>query len=273
VETIIVPATGAPAPKPGDQTGIEVKVNADGTKATVTRDQEAAAKAAADKAAADAALAARPKNLPEKFKSVDDMIAAYAELEAKQSGGKPKEEPKVAPPTQTLANIDTDALAREYSEQGGKLTDATLATLKEKGITPEMVTGYIDGVKAQVAADRAELVKAMNGSESDLTLLYDWASKNLSPDELRGYNALVTGKGRNIPAAKLVLDSMVARYNEALGKDPHTPVVGVNSPGRTGGAEPYGDRAQMVAAMSDPRYKTSPAYRAEVESRVKVTNF
>ncbi len=247
-----------------------IKVNESGTQATIQRDADAA-KAAADAAAAKAA---RPAWLPEKFKTAEEMSAAYAELEKKQSGAAPKVEPvpPVVPPA-TLANIDTDALAREYSEQGGKLTDTTLASLKEKGITPEMVTGYIDGVKAQVVADRAELVKAMNGSELDLTTLYEWAAKNLSADELRGYNALVQGKSRNIPAALLVLDSMVSRFNSALGKDPLTPVVGVNSPGRTGGVQPFGDRAQMVQAMSDPRYKNSPAYRAEVEARVKVTQF
>ena len=256
--------------------GTTISVNADGTKATVQRDADAvaAAEAAAKKAAEDAKN--RPAWLDEKFKTPEELAAAYKELQTKL-GGKPAEK-KTEAPTGTPAEIalkaglDLQALNNEYAANG-VLSDATMAKLAEKGITPGMVDGYIEGMKAQVAQDRNELLTVLNGNEEDLATLYKWAETNLSKEEIKGYNALVTGPNRNIPAAKVYLDAMVNRYNDALGKDPTTVVSGASVPGVASGVKPFGDRSEIVSAMRDPRYEKSPAYRAEVEARIAVTNF
>jgi len=256
--------------------GTTVSVNAEGTKATVQRDADAvaAAEAAAKKAAEDAKN--RPAWLDEKFKTPEELAAAYKELQSKL-GSKPSEK-KTETPTGTPAEIalkaglDLQALNNEYAANGA-LSDATMAKLAEKGITPGMVDGYIEGMKAQVAQDRNELLTVLGGHEEDLETLYKWAETNLSKDEIKGYNALVTGPNRNIPAAKIFLDAMVGRFNAALGKDPTTIVSGAAVQSVAAGVQPFGDRSEIVAAMSDPRYEKSRAYREQVEARIAVTPF
>lgn len=255
--------------------GATVSVNAEGTAATVSRNADEAAAAAK---AAEEAKKARPAYLPEKFKTPEELAAAYTELE-KKLGTKPAEEKKPVTPTGTPAEIalkaglDINALNNEFAANGS-LSEATMAKLAEKGITPEMVNGYIEGMKAQVAADRADLASVIGGpqAEQDLGTLYEWAKANLSPDEIRGYNALVTGPTRNIPAAKVFLDSMLSRYNAALGQDPNTVVNGGGVPPVASGAQPFADSSEIIAAMRDPRYEKSPAYRAQVEARIAVTD-
>jgi hypothetical protein len=256
--------------------GTTISVNADGTKATVQRDADAvaAAEAAAKKAAEDAKN--RPAWLDAKFKTPEELAAAYTELQKKL--GEKATEKKTEAPTGTPAEIalkaglDLQALNNEYAANGA-LTDATMAKLAEKGITPAMVDSYIEGMKAQVAQDRNELLTVLNGNEEDLATLYKWAETNLSKEEIKGYNALVTGPNRNIPAAKVYLDAMVGRYNAALGKDPTTVVSGAGVQSVAAGVQPFGDRSEIVAAMRDPRYEKSPAYRAQVEARIAVTPF
>jgi len=244
-------------------------VQGNDSRVTIHRDDDAAAQA---KVEADA----QAKLILGKFKDQAALETAYVELEKKQStpvvpaAVKPAE---TVLPAVTQAGLDMDALNKEYIANAGKLSDTTLKALEAKGITAPMVEGYIGGLQAQATADRAELQSIVGGGPEDLQTLYEWAQTNLSKDEIAGYNALVSGRTRNIPAAKLVLDSMVNRYNAALGKDPNTPMVGAGAPAGAGGAVPFGDRSEMTTAMSDPRYKTSPAYRASVEARVLVTQF
>lgn len=216
-----------------------------------------------------------------KFKTAADLEAAYVELEKKQSGAPaPKPDAKPATPpiqsdlaaTAAQAGFKVEELAAEYRANGGKLTDATQAKLTEKGITAPMIETYVNGIKQQATADRAELLTVLNGNEADLETLYDWAGKNLPKEVLEGYNALVSGATRNIPAAKLMLDSFVSRYNEALGRDPSGTVT-AEAGSRGAGPQPFGDRSEMIAAMSDKRYETSEAYRRSVEARVAVTQF
>lgn len=275
---IITITPEAPAGTSKIPAGVIIETNADGTKAKVTTDPvaEAAAKEAADKAAAEA-KAARPAGLPEKFKTTEDLAKAYAELEAKI--GKPVEKPaektadaeaqRAAAEAALKAGVDVQALNEEYVRNGGKLSDETMKKLADKGITAPMVNGYIEGLKASASADRARLVDAMNGREADLEAIYEWAGTNMTPTEISGYNNLVTGPNRNIDAALIYLDSMVSRYNASLGKDPMTPVVGTGTPA-VHGAQPFADQGEMVAAISDPRYRTNDAYRANVEARIKL---
>ena len=38
------------------------------------------------------------------------------------------------------------------------------------------------------------------------------------------------------------------------------------------GIQPFRSQAQVVAAMSDPRYDNDPAYRAEIAQRLEISN-
>lgn len=207
----------------------------------------------------------RPSWLPEKFASAEDMAAAYAELEKKQSGAQqeaPKPEGSVeeARDTVNALGLDFDALGSEFAESGA-LSDASYQALADKGLDREIVDAYIEGQQAKADLFRAEVLLSVGGEQSyeDIST---WAAGNLTAAELNAYNTQV--EGGNLTAAKMAIQGLKARYEAENGNEPSL----LN--GETGGnsAEVYRSTAELTAAMRDPRYKKDPAYRADVERKL-----
>lgn len=210
----------------------------------------------------------RPTWLPEKFKTAEDMAVAYKELETKQ-GQPAKVEPipaDAAAAAVEKAGLDVTAISKEYTDNGGKLTEATMKTLATKGITPEMVTGYISGLQAQATQTRTEM-EAIAGGAEKLQSVYSWAKTNLAPQEIKAYDDLI-GAG-NFALAKTVLHGIVSRFTTATGTDPKLVTGGVV---HAADAPPYESTAQVREAMSDPRYQTDEAYRQKVAKRLGNTS-
>lgn len=219
-----------------------------------------------------------------KFKSQDDLVEAYKNLEKKL--GAPKEEPaepkaeKETPPPEKLEDLeitkkeveeatglDLDALQKEYAENG-ELTDETYRTLEERGIPRAMVDSYIEGQKAKAAQVTAELTGLAGGADA-LRGALDWAADNLSEEEVAAYNgALQSG---NLAAVRVSLRGIVAAYREATGSGPN--LVGGERAARSSGVQPFGSRAEITRAMQDPKYQTDEAYRQQVIRRLEVTEF
>lgn len=214
------------------------------------------------KPAAPAADPNRPKWLPEKFKTPEDFAAAYKELETKQ-GAKPAAEPDNKPAIDT-SKVDMPALAKEFAEKG-KLSPETLKSLETKGIPAAAVDAYVAGLQAQAGALRSSLI-AVAGGEDQLKAIYDWAGQNLSQAEVTAYNAQVNSG--NTETAKLALSGIVSKYAAATGTDPKL-VSGEETP--AGGEAGFASDAEIVAAMSDPRYAIDEAYRKQVAKRMEKT--
>lgn len=218
-----------------------------------------------------------PKTYAGKYKSVEDLEKGYVELEKKigTQSAPPKpdastvsgEAPK-APTTEQVrdavskAGLNIADLNKEYAKDG-KLSEATLKTLNDKGITAEMVNAYTTGVQAIQTQQRAALAEVAGG-EDGLKNLYEWVGTNVPANEVDAYNQIVeTG---SIDAAKLALQGFVSRYNAAVGKEPAT-VDGEPVPAG-GDVAPYASNAEVVRAMSDPLYQTDEAYRQRVYARL-----
>lgn len=212
----------------------------------------------------------RPAWLPEKFKNPEDLATAYAELERKQSAPKPEGEapkPPETPPTTPPAGLDFDALGKEWVESGGKLSEASKKALSDKGIPESAVAGHVEGAKAKANALVQEIT-SLAGNPANLAAIYEWAKANMTPAEIAAYDATVsTG---DTEAVKLAFGGLQAKYIAANGQDPAL-LGGEGSP-TMAGVKPFASKAQVVAAMRDPRYKNDPAYRAEVEARVAKTD-
>jgi hypothetical protein len=215
-------------------------------------------------AADPAQVADRPAWLPEKFASAEDMAKAYTALETKQSAA-PTEDPKT--PTVETAGLDLNAMAQEYIDNGNKLKPESVETLKAKGLTPEAFDTFVAGLKAGADATVAALASTVGG-KPQLDTLYAWAKANVPTNELEAYNAIITAG--NLNASKLALEGLLGRYVKATGKEPS--VVNAGAATTTTGVTGFASNAQIVEAMSHPKYKTDPAYRAQVEARMGVTD-
>jgi hypothetical protein len=216
--------------------------------------------------AAPPADPSRPAWLPDKFKTPEDFAKSYKEMETKLGGkGTPTQvTPEAAKVAVEQAGLDMKQLSKEISETG-KLSDASVAALKAKGIDEATITTHVEGAKALASQFRASLAASVGG-EDGLKNVTAWAKVNLTDADAAAFDQAV-GSG-NEALAKMALAAVHARYVASEGTDPKL----VSGEGAvTDGVKPFGDTSQVTAAMRDPRYNTSETYRQEVRARLAVS--
>jgi hypothetical protein len=239
----------------------------DGPNGSVIADPAKVAEAVSTKEAEKSA-SERPEWLPEKFKSAEDLAAAYKALESKL-GQKPetKVESALTPEQVTEKGFDMKALQSEYAEKG-ELSADTLAKLEAKGISKDAVDQYIEGANAKAAQVRGEFAQLAGGEET-LTSVLEWAQQNLSADEAAGYNALL--ESGNHAAAKMAFQGIVSRYVAENGEAPKL-VDAAPVSSSTAGVKPFESWEQVTKEMGKAEYAKDPAFRRKIEARLAVSN-
>ena len=224
--------------------------------------------------ATGAANAQRPDWLPEKFKSAEDMAQAYSELEKRLGGQEENEEvpeeqfdtelpqDEVADYLAEQKNLDFDAFANEYYENGG-LSDNAYNALEEAGIPRSVVDQYIEGQTAIMDDMRQEAFSVIGG-EAEYNQMINWAANNLSEREQAAFNANLNTT--NFDQAMFAIQGLAARYRSEAGKLSSNMVYGQTN---TPSAGSYQSIAEMTREMNDPRYSSDPAFRQMVASKLK----
>lgn len=224
--------------------------------------------------ATGAANAQRPDWLPEKFKSAEDMAQAYSELEKRLGGQEENEEvpeeqfdtelpqDEVADYLAEQKNLDFDAFANEYYENGG-LSDNAYSALEEAGIPRSVVDQYIEGQTAIMDDMRQEAFSVIGG-EAEYNQMINWAANNLSEREQAAFNANLNTT--NFDQAMFAIQGLAARYRSEAGKLSSNMVYGQTN---TPSAGSYQSIAEMTREMNDPRYSSDPAFRQMVASKLK----
>ena len=222
----------------------------------------------------------RPEWLPEKFKNAEDMAKAYGELENKlglsQDNNNKDSEPKKEEGKKDDADLSIDkaekavenaglsmeTLQNEYNESG-ELNEKSYNALEKAGIPKDDVDAFIKGQEA-IAQQTSNTLKQEVGGAEAYNNMMTWASDNLSEAEVNAYNSTVNGK--DIEATKLAIAGLNARFKNAEGVEPNLQTG--NRPS-TSNAPGYRSWAEVTAAMSDAKYTTDDAYRADVQAKLK----
>lgn len=207
----------------------------------------------------------RPAWLPEKFKTPEDLVKSYTELESKLGTGEAKKLDEKKPDDPAPAAPKESPLAKAAQEvaANGFLTEATAKALTEKGIPLSDVQAYIAGKKSEAEVLQTELTKVTGDAES-LTETLKWAKENLDRDTVAAYDEAVAS-GR-VKVAAALLQGIVA----ARGKEPKLVEGSTNG---LGGIQGFASQAQMIQAMNDPKYAADPAYRELVAKRLAASSF
>ncbi len=220
-----------------------------------------------------------PELIGGKFKSQDELLKAYEELQKKMSSGEKEEESSdeetpAEPSTEEEVEEVSDAesaltRASESYAKDGKLDEASIEELSKMD-SKELIQAYVQYYSKNQASQAAQQQQAVDsksiydsvGGEEAYTEMIGWAANNLSPEEIASYNE-VTSSG-NTAAVKFAVEALSNRYKSSEGSE--APLV----TGRK--AAPAKDRfrshAELSRAISDPRYSTDPAYRADVEAKL-----
>tara|TARA_B100001094_G_scaffold299717_1_gene324633 strand:- start:416 stop:1210 length:795 start_codon:yes stop_codon:yes gene_type:complete len=215
-----------------------------------------------------------------KYKNAEDLEKAYVELQKKLGD---KEEPEATkdeeevtdekdePEEKSEAYSLIESASDEYYKNGESLSPETLE--KFKGMSSQdLVNGYMQMVKnnpqtnnTEVDVNTAEINKIQNsvGGEAQYNNLVTWAGSNLPENEIKAFDDLV-GTG-NAAAIQLGVDAIKSRYEAVNGYE------GRRLTGKAAdtSGDVYKSQAQLVEAMSDPRYDRDPAYRQDVVAKLE----
>lgn len=240
---------------------------------------------------ADRAAAERPANVPEKFwdaankrVNTDALLKSYSELEKMKS--KPAEAAAETPPAEgqdpSKATIEKPAEGEKPAEEAPKVEAAPVATLIEQlttkytdgslaetdfaaaeaaGIPKSVVETYFAGLKALEATTLISLETAAGGKET-LDAARNWAVKGLTDAELDFYNANVSKPETSETAVKWLAEKYIAA-NPSEGK-----LVTKGAPSSAPQGDVFRSSAEVTAAMSDPKYRTDPAFRQTVAEKL-----
>ena len=220
-----------------------------------------------------------------KYKTAEDLEKAYKELESKL-GSQTKEDVETAEPESESesepsslsenASIITEA-SEEFYSNDGKLTPETLE--KFKGMSSEdLVNAYIEVTNSpdwqanapsqveDVTESQINEVKNFAGGDKAYTDMVTWAGQNLDQKTISTFDDIIS-KG-NIDAIKFAVQGLKSQYQNAVGFE-GTMVQG-KAPQNT--RDVYRSQAELVAAMSDKRYDSDPAYRQDVIQKLERSN-
>ena len=90
----------------------------------------------------------------------------------------------------------------------------------------------------------------------------DWAGKTLNKQEIDMFDAVME-KGDPL-AAFFAVRSLAYRYNDTVGFDGK--MVTGSAPKQS--SDQFRSQAEVVEAMSDPRYERDPAYRQDIMQKL-----
>lgn len=216
-----------------------------------------------------------------KFKSQQDLLDAYQELERRQGANTPEdeEEPSEEQPEATQDDVedsDTDSEAVNYMTELGSEYDKT-GTISDDAIErlsqmdqKDLIKSYLSYYqKSAASAQQVQLqesaisdIKASIGGDDAYTEMITWASNSLPSSEVDQFNQ-VTATGNPV-AIKFAVEALNNRYRGDVGYE--APLV---SGGRgSSGVKPYRSQAELARDISNPLYKNDPAFRQDVEERL-----
>ena len=206
----------------------------------------------------------RPEWLPEKLANAEELAKAYGALEKKMSS-KPEEPVKEADLKISEADNKTGQLDKFYDEyaEKGELSETSYSELQNIGLSKEVVDAYISGQQA-LAEQKANSIMSTVGGKEQYTEMVNWASKNLSSEEIKAFNNTVDNG--SLEQAQLAIAGVQAKYS-ANNTEPNL-FSGTKADTNVG----YRSVGEMLADINDPRYTTDSAFRADVENKVKLSN-
>ena len=209
-----------------------------------------------------------------KYQSAEELERGYLELQ-KRLSSPAEEEPQVeeAPEAEEEEEIEVD----------GDLFDAIMESYR----TGEWDDNLVEEVGKMDPIDVANMFLTKQGeaqqtavaTEEDVTQIQDsvggvdeyqnmlqWAGQNLSEEEINLYDAAMD---RGDPLTMFfAAQALNSRYQDAVGYDGE--MLTGSAPRNTSNA--FRSQAELIAAMSDPRYDKDPAYRQDIADKLAVSN-
>lgn len=213
-----------------------------------------------------------------KYESAEELEKAYIELQKKlgeSNDGLREEDPQGRRREEEVEEeqqIDADPLidllneaSEEFYSNDGKLSENTLSKLTAMD-SKDLVEAYMNIQSNQQVEDfTAEQVADIQnfvGGEEQYNGLVNWASENMPQNFVQAFDNLINVGDPDM--VKLAVVGMQAAFQEANGYEGR---MLSGKPAQTQ-QDVFRSQAEVVAAMSDPRYDRDPAYRQDVFAKL-----
>ena len=213
-----------------------------------------------------------------KYKDAEELEKAYIELQGKL--GKPKEEESKEEPKAEETKEeepkeeepDYEFLDKLWEEsKNDKYSDEILDKLNgmKPGDVAQLYLNYRSGVDSKpqdLTQEQAADLQNSVGGEKQYNTMLQWASNNFDEADISRYvKVMVSG---DPDAAYFAVQALAAKYNDGVG------VEGKMLTGKPAKAQGdnFRSQAEVVRAMSDPRYDNDPAYRQDIYDKLERSN-
>ena len=179
-----------------------------------------------------------------KYTNAQELEKAYVELQRKL--GTPDEEQVEEPVDETEPTEETEQVEEKETEQVEEETE--------------------EEPKVTMSDEDIKYLKDAVGGEQAYTELVSWASDNLSEQEVDAYDHVM---GLDNPyAAFFAVKALNMAYQNANGYEGQmlTGKAAANTNNQ------FRSQAEVIEAMSDPRYDNDPAYRNDIFDKLDRSN-
>ena len=172
-------------------------------------------------------------------------------------------------------SIDPYKIAAEFDKNEGEIPEEMYQSLLDAGLSANAVDSYLKGVAVdrgfiegeegtaeELAQEEVKGIRDSIGGDEAYSKMVSWALDNLSKPEIEAFNeATNTMSG---PQLSMMVQGLYTRYQNAMGVEPNL----YSGRTATSGPTPYRSTAEVVAAMSDPRYGKDVTYTEDVQRRL-----
>ena len=242
-----------------------------------------------------------------KFKSVEDLANSYKELEGKLGSVTEEDQVSEEETTEVPEsykdyyqedgtvdynsvnenygeilgelfkenNIDPYKIAAEFDKNEGEIPEEMYQSLLDAGLSANAVDSYLKGVAVErgyiegeegaaeeLAQEEVKGIRDSIGGDEAYGKMVSWALENLSKPEIEAFNeATNTMSG---PQLSMMVQGLYTKYQNAMGVEPNL----YSGKPAAGGPTPYRSTAEVVTAMSDPRYGKDVTYTEDVQRRL-----
>ena len=162
---------------------------------------------------------------------------------------------------------DPQALEQAYVELQKKLGEPRdeVQTTEDEGepAKDEPEAEATDDDPEGLSEEQAKMLMDMVGGDKAYQSMLEWASQNFSKEEVEMYDGVMESGNAN--SIYYAIQALQARYNDSVGSDGQT----LTGRGAADSDDSFKSQAELVAAMSDPRYDRDPAYRQDLMRRLE----
>ena len=235
----------------------------------------------------EAMLEEQEQLLAGKYKNAQELESAYVELQ-KKLGEKGSETSEEAGDTESSKqeteeketnkaekdSKETNVLDElwEEAKSGEKFSNEVLSKLQQAS-PQDLAKMHLQYRQQQQKPEAKEFseedinqLKSIAGGDAEYDNMLRWANDNLNEQEVKMFDQVM--EQGNPLAAFFAVRALSYRYNDAKGYDGR--MLTGNAPKQSG--DQFRSQAEVVKAMSDPRYDRDPAYRQDIMQKLERSN-